>query len=686
MLDFAAAIEDDALAGVFGGFAFHLGEEGGEAVVVVHGPAVEGVIVALGTLDAGAHEDLGDVFGEFEDVLLDLIEVGGGAGECAALCGKELADEFVERHVGGDTFAEPLVVVERGFVGDLLRTIVEGADLHELGPFHDPHLGELLAAQQFIDENVALFGAGIGEEPVAFLKGGREADDVEVGAAEEDFVGGEVGGDDAELVELVGDVLVDVVEGGELGTGVGEIVRDDDGLCAFGEGVEAGEEEGFAAFLGDGEAGVFLDFHRVVIGGGETGERGDIAIRAIGVAGADGERDFDIGPGDDHLLGLDLDAGGLWDFALIELRAIADPLGEGVVEWAAFFKELAAGVRDGAIGLGEEERGFREGEVDAASGHFGGETEVVSLGIEAVEGEVESVLAASGAVAGAGVATGGGEDGHDIELEGNGAGFFRILDGDGDLGFESLVFDGEGGGAVFFRSEHGAVERGERGVGEGELGLAGDVVGGGVFHPRDDDDAVEVGGGFEGDFGGVGLDGCEERVGLGIPAWEGGGGARGEGFAFGPCGTGLDPFFEGGDFVGGEGFAVFFGRHAVAIPGGQADADDEFGFPGISGDDGVAGIAAFEEVGVGFEDEPAIGFFGGVTFEAAGLEDVADGIEGLGGIVGSVGASQGGQGDEDGRKESHGAVTVGVLERLQRIRQNSRGLCESGRCRGGGRR
>lgn len=481
-----------------------------------------------------------------------------------------------------------MVVVERGFVGDLLGTIVEGADLHELGPFHDPHFGELLAAQQFIDEDVTLFGSGIAEEAIAFLKGGREADDVEVGAAEEDFVGGEVGGNDAELVEFVGDVVVDVIEGGELGTGVGEIVRNDDGLCAFGEGVEAGEEKGFAAFLGDGEAGAFLDFHRVVIGGGETGERGDIAIGAIGVAGADGERDLDIGPGDDHLLGLDLDAGGLWDFSLIELCAIADPLGEGVVEGAAFFKELATGVRDGAIGLGEEERVFREGEVDAAPGHFGGEAEVIALGIEAVEGEVESVLAAGGAVAGAGVATGGGEDGHDIELEGNRAGFFRILDGDGNLGFEALVFDGEDGGAVFFRSEDGAVERGERGVGESEFGLAGDVVGGGVFHPRDDDDAVEVGGGFEGDFRGVGLDGCEERVGLGIPTWEGGGGAWGEGFAFGPCGSGLDPFLERGDFVGGEGFAVFFGRHAVAISGGQADADDEFGFPGISGDDGVA--------------------------------------------------------------------------------------------------
>ena len=47
-------------------------------------------------------------------------------------------------------------------------------------------------------------------------------------------------GDDAELVEFLVDECVDVVELRELRAFVGEIRGDDDGLRAFGEGVEAG--------------------------------------------------------------------------------------------------------------------------------------------------------------------------------------------------------------------------------------------------------------------------------------------------------------------------------------------------------------------------------------------------------------------------------------------------------------
>ena len=64
----AAAVEDDRLAVVFALLAADLREEGGEAVVVVHRPAVERMVVALGALDAHAHEDLGDVLGRLQRV------------------------------------------------------------------------------------------------------------------------------------------------------------------------------------------------------------------------------------------------------------------------------------------------------------------------------------------------------------------------------------------------------------------------------------------------------------------------------------------------------------------------------------------------------------------------------------------------------------------------------------------
>ena len=48
--------------------AADLGEERGEAVIIVHRPAVERMVVALGALNAHAHEHLGDVLGDFQRV------------------------------------------------------------------------------------------------------------------------------------------------------------------------------------------------------------------------------------------------------------------------------------------------------------------------------------------------------------------------------------------------------------------------------------------------------------------------------------------------------------------------------------------------------------------------------------------------------------------------------------------
>ena len=66
---------------------------------------------------------------------------------------------------------------------------------------------------------------------------------------------------------------------------------------------------------------------------------------------------------------------------------------------------------------------------------------MVALRIKTVESEVKAILAARRAVAGAGIATCGGEDRHDIELEGNGAGFFRVFYCNCDFGGEAAVGD-----------------------------------------------------------------------------------------------------------------------------------------------------------------------------------------------------------------------------------------------------
>ena len=154
----AAAVEDDDLARVLGLLAADLGEEGGEAVVVVHRPAVERMVVALGALDAHAHEDLGGVLGELQRVGLDLVVVGGGVLERAAVGAEQLLDDLVHRHVVGELVLEPVVVEQRGLVAELWFAV--RADLQQLGPLHHPHLDELLAAEQLVDQLLALLRVG----------------------------------------------------------------------------------------------------------------------------------------------------------------------------------------------------------------------------------------------------------------------------------------------------------------------------------------------------------------------------------------------------------------------------------------------------------------------------------------------------------------------------------------------
>ena len=166
------------------------------------------------------------------------------------------------------------------------------------------------------------------------------------------------------------------------------------------------------------------------------------------------------------MLWLHLDAGRAGNFPFIEICAIADPLQQRLIERAVLFHQTAAGVWDRAGGLGEHQRFFRQRQVDPAAGHFGGEPEVVAFRIEAEERKVEAILPPRGAVAGAGVAAGSGEDRHHVELEGNRPGLFRVFDGHGHLGAEPAVVDPQTGGTVLFRGERCADQMGKRDIGE----------------------------------------------------------------------------------------------------------------------------------------------------------------------------------------------------------------------------
>ena len=165
----AAGVEDDDLALVFGLLAADLREEGGEAVIVVLGPAVERVVVALGALDPHPHEDLGDVLGHLQGDVGRLVEVGRGVLERPAVGPEELLDHLVHRRVLGELLDQPVVVEEHRLVADRVRRL----DLEDLGPLVDPELGELLAPEQLVDQLGPLVRVGRGHErPYSSTVGG----------------------------------------------------------------------------------------------------------------------------------------------------------------------------------------------------------------------------------------------------------------------------------------------------------------------------------------------------------------------------------------------------------------------------------------------------------------------------------------------------------------------------------
>src|SRR5271157_3506008 len=84
---------DDLFARLIALLAANLGEEGGEAVIIILGPALEGMIVALGALDAHSQKELGGGLDGALRVAADPVVVGGGVRVGRAVGGQEHADK-----------------------------------------------------------------------------------------------------------------------------------------------------------------------------------------------------------------------------------------------------------------------------------------------------------------------------------------------------------------------------------------------------------------------------------------------------------------------------------------------------------------------------------------------------------------------------------------------------------------
>ena len=71
--------------------------------------------------------------------------------------------------------------------------------LEEIAEEHGPHVGPFGLGDEFVDEEFALVGAGIGEEGIEAGGVGDATGEVEGEAAEEFGIGGAIGGEDGLL-------------------------------------------------------------------------------------------------------------------------------------------------------------------------------------------------------------------------------------------------------------------------------------------------------------------------------------------------------------------------------------------------------------------------------------------------------------------------------------------------------
>src|SRR5262249_48663986 len=132
------------------------------------------------------------------------------------------------------------------------------------------------------------------------------------------------------------------------------------------------------------------------------GQVGDIARRPVRVVGGDEKLLLGV-VGQDALRWLDGDALQHWRVRGSARRAGGDPPAQSLVMRAALFKALAAAVGHLGASLLQEQTVFRRSRKDAPAAGLAGEGSEIEVGVEAEQGELETILAACLAVAGTGV-------------------------------------------------------------------------------------------------------------------------------------------------------------------------------------------------------------------------------------------------------------------------------------------
>src|SRR6516164_3798083 len=121
------------------------GEERLHALIVGLAPAIERVMMALGTGDAQAEKNLRQRAGPVARFGYDLVEVGRAMFGQGSLGGEDLAGKLVQRLVPGNAIANPAIEAVCALVAQDLAIHAQ-----EVGPLERPVVGKFGPLQKLI--------------------------------------------------------------------------------------------------------------------------------------------------------------------------------------------------------------------------------------------------------------------------------------------------------------------------------------------------------------------------------------------------------------------------------------------------------------------------------------------------------------------------------------------------------
>ena len=129
----------------------YLREIGAERVILVLGPALERMIVALVAVETNTQEGLRDILGHFARITECAEIIAGRVFEGASLGEDEVAHQLIVGTIGRELFLNPAAENPHALSAEVLRIALE-----QVGEFVGPEPGEGGGTDQFIDQSFAL--------------------------------------------------------------------------------------------------------------------------------------------------------------------------------------------------------------------------------------------------------------------------------------------------------------------------------------------------------------------------------------------------------------------------------------------------------------------------------------------------------------------------------------------------